>query len=241
MCGEIVKRFNVSFRALKDLFFPRKCVVCGSYLEIDEKTICKVCLEDLPLTYTWCYSDNFIERRLIDKGINVSAATSLFFYREIGHSEIIRSFKYRGNISIGKNLSRELAKIIGSSERFKEIQLVLPVPLHPFKYFRRGFNQSEIIAKEIAKELNIIYSSKVIKKRYYTKTQTKYSKSERSLNVEGSFSFNQQKMLELKQKGIKHLLIVDDVLTTGATLSAILKPLQEANFTIYVATLACVE
>lgn len=241
MWRRILKLFMRDVRALGDILFPRQCNVCGAFLQNEEELICGACLADMPLTYMWDYGDNSLERRIIDKGVYVVAATSLFFYRYEGYSELIRTFKYQGNIDLGRFLAARLGGVLAQSPRFASVQAVVPVPLHLFKRFRRGFNQSDIIAEEVAGALHLQSFPKLLKKRRYTKTQTAFGTGEREGNVKGSFVVNQELAGRLKRQGICSILLIDDVLTTGATMAAAIEPLVKAGFKISVATLASVE
>ncbi|MCF0178092.1 MAG: ComF family protein, partial [Bacteroidales bacterium] len=104
-------------------------------------------MDDLPLTYNWSYPSNDLEERLWKIGCGIEGAASLFFYRhEGGYSHIVHRFKFDGDMSLGRHFARELAAKLVESNRFSAIQAVVPVPLHPLRRWKRGFNQSEIIA-----------------------------------------------------------------------------------------------
>ncbi|MBP5211057.1 MAG: ComF family protein [Bacteroidales bacterium] len=241
MQGRILNLFGRDVRALSDIFFPRQCSVCGTFLDYDQKQICGECLADMPLTYSWDYPDNFVERRIIDKGVYVEAAASLFFYRYEGFSQVIRTFKYQGNTALWRFLSAQLGDVLARCPRFSGIEAVVPVPLHPLKRYRRGFNQAEIIAAEVAKAFGVKSYPHLVRKRRYTKTQTAFGTGERTSNVRGSFKVTARMAVRLKRQGICRVLLVDDVLTTGATVAAAAEPLVKEGFKVSVATLASVE
>lgn len=246
--GYILKQCVVS---LGDLFFPRMCLVCGAKLDAGVRHLCADCLDDLPLTYYWSWDGNPAESRLAAL-MHVEQACSLFFYRrDSGYARLLQEFKYGGDIELGRRMARMLAGYMtgqnGSlhhaqpertSSRFCDIDAVVPVPLHPLKKFRRGFNQSDIIARELAAALGAAFEPALIRRRRYTRTQTRAS--DRRTNISGAFAINTRALQRLKAGGIRKILLVDDVLTTGSTIAAVASVIPD-SIRISVATIACVE
>ncbi|MBO4571106.1 MAG: ComF family protein [Bacteroidales bacterium] len=230
-----------SARALRELFFPRVCPVCGEKLEVEEPFLCGKCLEDIPFTWTWAWPENPVEERMW-KRVGIVAGASLFFYRkEGGYGELVRKIKYGGDAALGRWLGRELGRRMAGSGRFSEVQAVVPVPLHPLRRWRRGYNQAEIIAQGIAAGLGGLKVEKhLLRRRKYTRTQTKLTTEGRSANVKDAFAVNPRTAARLSREGILNILVVDDVLTSGATLSEAVKPLLPA-FAVSVATAGLVE
>jgi ComF family protein len=200
---------------LSDILFPRECPVCGRILLRSEKFLCLGCETDFPYTYFWNWENNPAEILFWGRLDNVKAV-SLFYYREgSGYKEIIHRFKYNGERSMGRYFSAILGEKMASSGRFDDIDLLVPVPLHFVRKWKRGFNQSHVIAKEISSALGKPVADDVLVRRKYTGTQTVKDPEARWKNVFKAFAVKN----EHKIRG-KHILIVDDVLTTGATAEA---------------------
>ncbi|MBO4557520.1 MAG: ComF family protein, partial [Bacteroidales bacterium] len=150
MKGRFIHLLRCSLAGLRDLFFERTCTVCGAPLEADERFLCSRCLEDIPLTYFWSYCENAALDLLAGK-CHVYNAAALFFYRhESPYCEIVRQFKYGRQESLGLWAARRLGGYLASGGLYGGVQAVVPVPLHWYKRFKRGFNQAELIARGVA-------------------------------------------------------------------------------------------
>ena len=243
MWCEIGYKLKTSAVALGALFFPKKCIACGAAGDDVEGMLCTRCRDDIPLTYQWGWKDNPAERRLQEK-TPVKAVCSLFFYRhDDGYSNLVKQLKYGAKTSIGLIYGETLGKMMAESGRFGHIQAIAPVPLHFFKQWQRGYNQSEYIARGIAKGLGLARSAIIpdlAVRRRYTRTQTRVGSADRAANVAGAFSLNAKAAAQLHSEGIEEILIVDDVLTTGATLASCIAALS-GEFSLSAATLASVE
>lgn len=226
--------------------FPRKCPICDSCLDLDEKLICTECLDDIPFTYFWLWKNNPAKKRM-DSLCPVENAVSLFFYRYTGgYGHIIHQLKYHGRTQYGIVFGRMLGEKMGEKGIFSDIDAIVPVPLHFIRKWKRGFNQSVIIAKGIAsaftstglKEPVIAYN--LLRRRKNTKTQTRLSLDEKKKNVSRAFQLRKINVAKMTDEGIRHILIVDDVLTSGSTLAACTS-LLTPHFKVSVATLGYVE
>lgn len=241
---------NIYVVALLDLFLPRTCLACGRVLGCREKHLCIYCRADIPLTYNWelarnRMADRFNER--IQDGLNpperepYAYAACLFRYSsDSGFREIPQSLKYRYNRSGGRYFARMLGRYIASSAHFSDVDLVIPVPLHFLRRWSRGYNQAEVIAREIASVLGVPLSTGLLYRRRYTRTQTKTAVSSKGRNVSGAFALHPRAF----PSAPRHILLVDDVFTTGATLYACFSALRTAfpaPVRISVATLAALE
>lgn len=229
----IIKEWLGSFLSL---LFPRCCVVCGRALVRGEECICTMCNMDLPRTNYHLRKDNPVEL-LFWGQIPLERATSFFFYhREGNFRRILYQLKYEGQKEIGAIMGRYMAAELSRTGFFEGIDVVLPIPLHKKKYKIRGYNQSEWIARGIAAVTGIPIDTGSVIRRKDTETQTHKSVSERWENVQGIFELHQSESLIGK-----HILLIDDVLTTGATTIACASCLMEIEgVRVSVLTLAVV-
>jgi ComF family protein len=200
---------------LVHFFYPHNCLGCGSDIIEKENFLCLECINNLPLTGFALHANNAVEKLFWGR-IPVNAAMSQFYFSKSSIIQnCIHEFKYRGNKKLGLYLGKIMGKSLASSNRFSNIDALVPLPLFSKKEFNRGFNQSAILCEGIKEILNLPLITKSVVRIVHTQTQTKKERTERWENVEKSFSVTDQKFLEGK-----HILLVDDVITTGATLEA---------------------
>jgi len=222
---------------LLDLLLPRICPVCGRILLKGERYLCLKCSSEMPLTYFWTWSGNPAEERFSGR-VDFVHASSLFYYRdESPYKNLIHLFKYKGRGKLGAYLGELLGEKLLQSGVYDDVDIVIPVPLHTFKKWKRGYNQAEIIARKVAEVLRKPVEVSLLIRKRYTRTQTKKDAQQREINVSGAFRLRSGYML----KG-RHILLVDDVLTTGATLGACaLEILSVEGCRVSFATLAFAE
>jgi ComF family protein len=232
---------------LLDLFLPRTCIVCGRTLLLQEREICIYCLSDLPLTYNWLLThhpmaDRFnamIQRDLPSAEYEPYAyAAALFrFSSQALYRRIPYALKYSGNLSGGRFFAEMLGRFLSEAPHLKDADLVIPVPLHFLRRWRRGYNQAEILARGIASVLQVPCRADLLVRSRRTGTQIRKAVEEKKKNVSGAFSLRRH-----LPEGIRHILLVDDVFTTGATLNACYRVIREAYpaVRISVATLSVV-
>lgn len=237
-----IENINVhkALSAIADIAMPRVCVVCGRALIPQEKDICLECLADLPETRFWLTSHNPMADKfnaLVDDTHYCYAAALYWYDEDAGYKNISQSLKYRRNFSVGKHFGEMLGEELAGSEQFCDVDAIVPVPLHWTRRWKRGYNQAEIIAKEIASVLSATLDNKILRRIKRTKTQTKVTIGQKSQNVKGAFK-------SLPGKSYNHILLVDDVFTTGSTLSACHAALRDhygPEIRISVATLGYVK
>jgi ComF family protein len=205
-----------------NLFFPRWCILCQNPLIEYEQHICLACLCDLPGTGFHTRKNNPAQA-LFAGFPQVNEVTSFLFYERDGKvSKLVHSFKYHGNKSLAEYLSRIAAVELREYGTFASVDTVIPVPLHPAKEKKRGYNQSCLIANSISAVYGCSIDKTSVKRIANTESQTRKSDYERHLNVEKIF-----KLTNAETLFGKHVLLVDDVITTGATISACVEILRE--------------
>ena len=216
------------------LFYPHTCTGCGSDLLNDDQLLCLQCINNLPHTNFAQHANNPIEKIFWGRIPLVAAHSEFYFAKETLIQRLIHQLKYKGNQDIGYFLGGLMAKSLLNSNRFKNIDYLVPLPLYPEKERKRGFNQAAVICNGISASMHIpVMIGNVIRQRY-TETQTKKHRRERWENVADSFLVKDPAIL-----CNKNLLLVDDVITTGATLEACGHSIvQTANVQLSLATLS---
>ena len=222
-----------------ELLFPRKCCVCGEILEMDEQHICQTCLSDIPYTYFWNWRENPAEKILWGRTYFQNVVSLFYYSRDNDYSRLVRKVKYENGIPLGHYLGRKLGEF--SKELFRDVDLIVPVPVHPLRCFTRGYNQAKVISQGISSGLGgVPLECSLLKRKRYSSSQTKISMDAKWENVKGSFALSSPKAAE-RVKG-KHILLVDDVLTSGATAQVCFELLQHIDgVRVSFATLAFVQ
>lgn len=209
----------IRFKEIKESFlhvvFPHVCDGCGSDLLNIESRLCIRCLASLPETNFEQHTGNPVEKMFWGRMPLVCAASHFYFTKESLIQHLMHQFKYKGNEDLGLQLGRMMGYAIRSSNRFHDIDAMVPLPLFPFKEKKRGYNQATVLCKGISEVLSLPVLNNVITRPQHTETQTKKGRIERWRNIEGKFY-----LLDPTAIQDKHLLLVDDVVTTGATLES---------------------
>ena len=197
------------------LFFPQCCLVCGKTLLEGEEYLCFHCLSNMPRTHLYLHKDNEMEKELWGK-FPIERASAYLYYSKGGDvKKLLTDLKYRGNADLGCFLGRCMTREMLSSGFFQGVDGIIPVPLHPRKQKIRGYNQSIMLANGVSSVTNIPVWNDLLVRTQYTQTQTRKGSYERWLNVKDMFECTSPDRLIGK-----HVLLVDDVFTTGATLVA---------------------
>lgn len=193
-----------------DILYPALCPGCGNVYASGEEILCSSCEMDLPLFNNEQVVENILGGRVLIK----SAAIFLKFYAGGLTQKLLHQVKYKNNRQLGEYLGMEMMMTNDNAIRFGDIDLIIPVPLHEDKLKQRGYNQSELIAAGIARVLNKPVATDLVHRVAKSETQTRKSRDERWANVSGIFE------CEDKALSGKNVLLVDDVITTGATMES---------------------
>jgi len=224
------------FREIKEsilhLFFPHVCCGCGNDLISRSSEICIRCMENLPETQFERYPGNPVEKIFSGRLPIVAGTAQYYFTRESLIQRLVHGFKYKGNRELGKQLGQMMGEQMAGSGRFRADALV-PLPLFPQKEKKRGYNQATLLCEGMSVAMRIPVWTHVVTRPIHTETQTKKGRIERWKNMEGKFVVRDAAAIR-----DKHILLVDDVITTGATLEACGMALLEAgNTSLSIATL----
>jgi ComF family protein len=210
---------------LLDLISPRLCVVCGNRLAVTEETLCSKCYLHLPRTD---FGHNLYENvmvKLFWGQIAIEKATALFYYEP--HAEtanILYELKYKNHPEIGVVMGRMMAKELKNSGLFDDIDAIVPVPLAKKRERQRGYNQSMELAKGVSEVTGLPIDNHIVRRTKFVGSQTQRGRWERNENVENVFE-----LIDGNNISGKHLLLIDDVVTTGATFVACAKEMQKAS------------
>ncbi|HEY1872169.1 MAG TPA: phosphoribosyltransferase family protein [Chitinophagaceae bacterium] len=197
------------------LFFPHICMGCNTDVLNAEDELCAECLNNLPDTgFLYTYA-NPVEKIFYGRLSIEKAGSAFYFNKDSVIQNIIIQLKYKSNQKAGIFLGRLLGQRILKSGRFDDVDLIIPLPLNDRKLLKRGYNQSEVIAKGVASVWHKPVVASTIERIFFTETQTHKDRIARWQTMEGVFSVTQPSLLQ-----DKHILLVDDVITTGATLEA---------------------
>lgn len=208
------------FNALLHLFYPDLCYSCGNSLVAGEQLLCLSCQAQVPKTDYHTYSDNPVARLFYGR-VEIANATAYCTYDKGGNiQKLMHQLKYKERPEVGVYFGRKLGQVMSTSPLYHDIDVVLPIPLHPKKLRIRGYNQSKVIADGFVEAYPVSILTDVLIRVEHSETQTRKNRWDRYQNVRDMFGvINPEKIAG------KHVLLIDDVITTGATIEACVKHL----------------
>lgn len=219
---------------IKSLFFPEICLGCNYFLLSGEKTICTKCRHVLPVTNFHTIEENPVKKVFYGRVAIENATSFMWFHKNSVAQQLIHNLKYRGFEEIGAFIGEWYGCELSGSPHYKKIDLVLPVPLHPKKLKKRKYNQVAEFARCISEIMGATYRDDILIQTQKTTSQTKKSRVDRWHERKNAFKIT--KGSNFKDK---HILLVDDVITTGATIEACAKVLKTyQNCKVSIATIA---
>lgn len=214
---------------LGNLIFPSECLSCEKELSRFESYLCSFCENDLPLTNFHLFEEPTPTDKLFWGRVDITKTYShLFFEKNKTSQTILFSLKYKNKPELGVYFGKKIGENLKLMSVFNNIDAVIPVPLHHKKEFIRGYNQSEVLALGICEILNKPMDTRTIHRTKHSASQTKKSRFQRWDNVNEIFKINS------KINSYKHIVLVDDVVTTGSTLESIIQAIRKKNPTILI-------
>ena len=206
------------------LIYPRNCITCNNSLFKHENMVCNHCYVTLPKSNFHAEENSELERVFAGR-VPVIKTGSYYLFEKSGKiQKLLHSIKYKNNKALAEQVGAWYAQYLKDCKEIASADVIIPVPLHPKKKKQRGFNQSEEFAKGLSKEFNIPINTTNLIRNQFTETQTRKTKFARWENVEGKFELKDPKELDGKT-----IILVDDVITTGATIDACYQALSKAT------------
>lgn len=216
---------NIALRVFDDflsLFYPRLCLACGKGLPPTKEVVCVSCQYHLPKTKFHLEKENPVTEIFWGR-IKIESAAALYHFSKGGKTQqLIHKLKYKGKKEVGIKLGRLYGVQLKEATFFKSVDCIVPVPLHPRKEFKRGYNQSDQFAIGLSQTMEIPWYKNALIRNTESDSQTRKSRIERFKNVGRVFEVYKPKLMINK-----HVLLVDDVITTGATLEACAEQILE--------------
>ncbi|MDQ6812986.1 MAG: ComF family protein, partial [Bacteroidota bacterium] len=197
------------------LFFPHVCAGCGSDVITAAHQLCLHCISDMPFTNFFEQPGNPVERKFYGRIPVVNAGSGYFFTKDSLMESLVYELKYKGNKDIGFYMGNMIGNLLQNSSRFDDIDVIVPLPLNAMRLKKRGYNQSKILGDGIASICNKPLVDTAVIRKVNTETQTHKGRITRWENMDGVFALVNPTLLQNK-----HVLLVDDVVTTGASLEA---------------------
>jgi len=202
------------------LIYPNNCLVCDNEMARSEQLFCSSCFTELHFTYYESFTEPTELDQLFWGRVPLHSTYSMLYYEKTNSSQpLLKALKYKHRADVGQKLGELLGQKIKLLEKFNSLDALIPVPIHPKKEFARGYNQSRMIAEGISNILTIPVNLQFLRRIEHSKSQTTLGRFNRWDNVDGKFEVT-------GTSNFKHIAIIDDVITTGATLESIIMGIQ---------------
>ena len=231
----MISQLSSYLNSFFDLFYPNLCLACFENKPSVYGILCRTCDYKLERTDFHLHHENLFTERFWGR-IPIKQGIAMYYFSKNSKVQrLIHLLKYKGKHKIGIQLGCYYGRVLRSENAISQpIDIIIPVPLHPTKERKRGYNQSALFAEGLGEALNVPWSRDILIREVFTPTQTSKSRIDRFQNVVNAFSLKKPEAIEGK-----HVLLVDDVITTGATLEACgIKILEIPNTTLSMATIA---
>ena len=223
MTKKITQKFNIWKNDFLHLLYPRYCIICNMDTPQTQATICPVCSSELHFSNYENYSEATPLDKLFWGRSNIHATYALLLFGKGNSTQLIlHTLKYKDRSDLASYMGSEIGRRIEQLTKFQDLDALIPVPLHPKKEFIRGYNQAEKIAEGIAEILHIPVNTQLIKRAVFTESQTKKGRLSRWDNMQDRFESYRN-----RGKALKHIALIDDVVTTGATIETCMQILRK--------------
>jgi ComF family protein len=226
---------QIMFKNFISLIYPEICLACHEALYNKEEFICIKCLFNLPKTNQHLQKQNEVSKLFWGRANIETGASCYYFNKGNKVQNLLHHLKYKGKADLGKHIGKIYGQELIESEFYQNIDLIIPIPLHKNKLKRRGFNQSDSFAEGLSNSMQVMWDSNILVRKLETSTQTNKTRFKRWENVDSIFEVKAGEQLTNK-----HILLVDDVVTTGSTLESAAQTLLQINGTkVSIASIAC--
>lgn len=208
---------------LLHVWYPSFCLICDTETKHSGSGVCPVCEGELQYTYFEDYTEPTRVDQLFWGRVPLHATFALLYFgKQAGTQSILHALKYKDRPEVARYFGKLMGERMQNMERFNDADVLLPIPLHPKKEFLRGYNQSRLLAEGISEILNLPVRNDILRRVQFSESQTRKNRESRWENTQGGFE------MRLKgDPGFQHIVLVDDVVTTGATLETCIRLVQE--------------